>query len=103
MSVSVHRASGHVDHWAAIPGDTRWVDYSPHRAGEELVVYVHTFRRVRERLDGSDDVLMWKPASTGIAHHYAAGEWTEVVDVVQAWPPYALERVPRRRRRPRAE
>lgn len=103
MSVSVRRPGGHVDRWAAIPGDTRWVDYSPRRVGDELVVYLHTFRRVRERLDGADDVLMWKPASTGVAHHYRPGEWEEVLDVEQSWPPYELERVPRRRRRPRAE
>jgi hypothetical protein len=98
VSVTVRRATGHVDRWEAIPGETRWVDYALHRDGEELVVYAHTFRRVRERYDGAHDVLMWKPASTGIAHHYRAGEWDAVVDAVQSWPPYEVERVPRRRR-----
>jgi hypothetical protein len=102
VSVTVRRSTGHVDRWETIPGETRWVDYSSHRTGEDLVVYVHTFRRVRERYDGSHDVLLWKPASTGIAHHYVDGEWEEVVDAQQAWPPYELERVPRRRR-PRRE
>lgn len=102
MSVSVSRSTGHVDRWLAIPGETRWVDYSHHQVGAELVVYVHTFRRVRERYDGARDVLLWKPASTGVVHRYGAGEWHQVADAERTWPPYDLEVVPRRRRRDRA-
>ena len=103
MSVWIRRTSGQVDRWDAVAGDTRWVDYSPHRDGDELVVYAHTFRRIRERLDATGDVLMWKPASTATAHRYGAGEWSRVLRVEQSWPPYEIERVPRRRRRPRPE
>jgi hypothetical protein len=103
VSVTVRRPTGDVDRWPAIPGETRWVDYSHHRVEDDLVVYAHTFRRVREGLDRTHDVLLWKPSSTGIAQRYAAGEWSDVVDVERSWPPYTLERVPRRRRAPRAE
>lgn len=85
------------DRWHAIPGDTRWVDYSCRQVGEDLVVYVHTFRRARERHDGDSDLLFWKPGTTSIARQYAAGEWLEVVDVERDWPPAELTRVPRRR------
>ena len=104
VSVAVRRAGGQVDHWRAIPGVTRWVDYSSDRTGDDLLVYVHSFRRTRERMDGAHDVLMWKPTSTGLGHRYAAGEWDEVLEEEQSWPPYDLEMVPRGRdrRRPRA-
>ena len=93
------RTSGErTDHWRAIPGETRWVDYSCERVGEELVVYVHTFRRTRERYDAGADVLLWKPATTGVAQTYPAGAWVEVLDAERAWPPTELTRVPRRHR-----
>lgn len=93
------RISGaRTDRWRAIPGETRWVDYSGQQVGEDLVVYVHTFRRIRERYDADADVLLWKPGTTGVAQRYAAGAWLEVVDVERAWPPTDLVRIPRRER-----
>lgn len=99
MSLTVRTPSGRDDRWRAIPGDTRWVDYSGEQVGTDLVVYVHTFRRARERHDGDSDVLFWKPGTTGIAREYAEGEWLGVAEVERAWPPAELMRVPRRRRR----
>lgn len=87
-----------VDTWRAISGETRWVDYSCQQTGADLVVYVHTFRRVRERLDRSQDLLLWKPGTTRVARRYAAGEWDEVVRAEREWPPAELRRVLRRRR-----
>lgn len=87
-----------VDTWRAIPGETRWVDYSCQQTGADLVIYVHTFRRVRERLDRSQDLLLWKPGTTRVARRYAAGEWDEVVRAEREWPPAELRRVLRRRR-----
>ena len=95
--MTIRTASG-LDRWRAIPGETRWVDYSSHQVGEELVIYVHTFRRARDRHDTTSDVLVWKPGTTSVARQYAVGEWLEVVDVAREWPPAELTRVPRRRR-----
>ncbi|HEY0952689.1 hypothetical protein [Nocardioides sp.] len=97
MSVSVRLPGARVDTWRAIPGETRWVDYSCDRAGDDLVVYVHTFRRVRERLDRTQDLLLWKPGTARVARRYAAGEWDEVVGADREWPPAELTQVPRRR------
>lgn len=102
MAVTVRRRV-HLDRWDTLAGDSRWVDYSHQQVGVELVVYAHTFRRVRERRDDRSDVLLWKPASTAVARRYAAGEWDEVVGAEKAWPPYELEVVPRRPRRRRDE
>ena len=98
VGVTVRRASAHVDHWEALRGETRWVDYSHQHAGEDLVVYLHTFRRVRDRFDSTRDLLMWKPATTRVAHRYSAGEWDELVRAEREWPPAELEYVPRRSR-----
>lgn len=97
MSVTVRTASAGAERWQAIPGDTRWIDYSCQQVGDDLVVYAHTFRRARERHDGASDVLFWRPGTTSIAREYAAGEWLAVVDVERAWPPAELTRVPGRR------
>jgi hypothetical protein len=96
VSVTVRTSATHTDTWAAIPGETRWVDYSCQQEGSELAVYVHTFRRVRERADLSGDVLLWKPGTTKLARRYADGEWQEVVHDQRSWPPASAERVPRR-------
>ncbi|HYF74197.1 MAG TPA: hypothetical protein VD864_15310, partial [Nocardioides sp.] len=81
MGLTVEQASGRVDRWDAIAGETRWVDYAHQESGGDLVVYVHTFRRVRERHDLTRDVVLWKPATTSVARRYAAGEWTAVANV----------------------
>jgi hypothetical protein len=99
VGVTVRRSTAHLDTWDAIPGETRWVDYSHQHAGEDLVVYIHTFRRVRERFDSSRDLLLWKPATTGVAHRYREGEWDEVVRAERHWPPVEVQHVPRRPRR----
>jgi hypothetical protein len=102
VGLTVLRSSFHRDRWDAIPGETRWVDFS-HAAdgGEDLVVYAHTFRRVRERHDKKYDVLMWKPATTAVAHRYGADEWDSVLSAEREWPPTSVELVPKRRNRPR--
>jgi hypothetical protein len=103
VGLTVLRSSFHLDRWDAIPGETRWVDFSHAAVGEEdLVVYAHTFRRVRERHDQKYDVLMWKPATTAVAHRYGADEWDSVLSAEREWPPTSLELVPKRRvpRRP---
>lgn len=99
--MTVQRANGQADAWQAIGGETRWVDYAHEQVGDDLVVYVHSFRRVRDRHDDRHDALTWKPSTTGVAHHYAAGEWTAVVRAEREWPPAAVELVPHRPRRPR--
>jgi hypothetical protein len=99
VSVTVRRSSSHLDHWDAIPGETRWVDYSYQQEGDELVVYLHAFRRVRERFDSARDLLLWKPATTKVAHRYRAGEWRQVVRAGQEWPPVEVKYVARRPRR----
>jgi hypothetical protein len=52
-----------------------------------------------ERYDGKHDVLLWKPATTAVAHRYGAGEWDSVIAPEQEWPPTEVELVPKRRRR----
>lgn len=96
MGVTVRRSSGQHDAWNVIAGETRWVDYSHEQVGDDLVVYVHSFRRIRDRFDSGRDALSWKPSTTGVAHEYAAGEWAEVVRAEREWPPAELEPVPRR-------
>ena len=95
--MTVRLPGARLDSWRAIPGETRWVDYSCQQTGDDLVVYVHTFRRVHERLDRSRDLLLWKPGTTRVARRYAAGEWDEVVRAEREWPPAELRQVPRRR------
>ena len=111
MGVIVRRTTSEVDEWSSIVGETRWVDYSCQRDGDELIVYLHTFRRTRERADQANDLLWWKPATTVVAHRYAAGDWAEVVRAEREWPPAEVQVVerlgtgrhalgPRRHRRP---
>ena len=64
MGVTVRRRTSQLDTWDAISGDTRWVDYSHQFDGDDLVVYLHTFRRTRERADQANDLLWWKPSTT---------------------------------------
>jgi hypothetical protein len=100
VAVTVRRPDGiRDDTWGALPGETRWGDHSCQQVGGDLVVYRHTFRRVRERLDATHDVLLWKPATSRVAHRYAAGEWLAVVGADRVWPPPGVEQVPRRPRR----
>src|SRR4051794_33626616 len=96
MGVTVRRSTSRLDSWDVIPGEPRWVDSSCQQGGEDLVVYIHTFRRVRERHDSTSDLLLWKPATTKIAHRYGADEWEAVDRAVQEWPPVEVERVARR-------
>jgi hypothetical protein len=98
MGVTVLRGDRHVDRWETLPGETRWLDYAHQQVGDGLVVYMHSFRRVRDRLDRTHDLLVWKPSSTVVAHRYGAGEWTDVVQAKREWPPVMVEQVPRRRR-----
>lgn len=96
--MTVRRPGPRTESWEAAAGETRWVDYSHDRSGADLVIYAHTFRRVRERLDHGRDVLLWKPVSTAVAHTYTAGEWEEVVRSERTWPPTTPEYVARRPR-----
>jgi hypothetical protein len=96
--VTVQRADRQLVRWEALPGDTRWVDYAHDQVGDELVVYMHTFRRVRERLDKTHDLLLWRPSSTAVAHRYGPGECENVVRADREWPPAKVEHVPGRPR-----
>jgi hypothetical protein len=96
MGVTVRRRTSQLDRWDALSGDTRWVDYSHQHDGDDLIVYLHTFRRTRERADQANDMLWWKPATTVVAHRYAADDWAEVVRAEREWPPTEVEFVPRR-------
>jgi hypothetical protein len=98
MAVTVRRTTSHLDAWETIRGETRWIDYSCQEVHGVLTVYAHLFRRVRDRLDDSRDVLFWKPATTKVAQQYPAGEWAAVVHDERAWPPVGVEPVPRRSR-----
>jgi hypothetical protein len=95
----VRRGDRQLDRWEARRGDTRWIDYAHQQVAVDLVVYLHTFRRVRDRLDQTHDVLVWKPSSTAVAHRYGPGEWVEVLGADREWPPARGEHVPRRPRR----
>src|SRR3954466_6333608 len=95
VGVTVRRSTSRVDSWDVIPGETRWVDYSCEQSGGDLVVYLHTFRRVRERYDTTSDALLWKPATTKVARWYAANEWEAVDRAEQEWPPVEVEHVAR--------
>jgi hypothetical protein len=95
--VTVRRATSQLDTWDVLPGETRWVDYSCQQEGGDLVVYLHAFRRVRDRFDADRDVLFWKPSTTRVAHRYPADEWADVVRDQQEWPPVGVQQVPRRR------
>ena len=97
--MTVRTSASRLDAWDAIPGETRWVDYSCDRAGDDLVVYLHAFRRIRERFDLTSDVLLWKPSTTKVARRYAAAEWDAVVRFEREWPPMEMEKVARRPRR----
>jgi hypothetical protein len=99
MGVTVQRPDSQLDRWESLSGDTRWVDYGHEQVGDDLVVYTHTFRRVRDRLDKTRDVLLWKPSSTAVAHRYGPGEWEKIVRADREWPPAKAEQVPRRPRR----
>jgi hypothetical protein len=98
VGVTVRRTTSQLDEWNVLVGETRWVDYTVDHDGDDLVVYAHTFRRLRERLDQRHDVLLWKPASTAVTHRYGRDEWDEVVRAEREWPPAQLERVQRRPR-----
>lgn len=98
MGLSVRLANHQLDNWFAIPGESGWIDYSCQQHVGELIVYIHSFRRMRERVDLRRDVLVWKPGTTNVAHRYGAGEWTEVLEATQVWPPAEVEYVPRRHR-----
>ena len=98
MGLVVRRADARLDTWPVLAGETRWVDHSSAVEGEDLVVYAHAFRRVREGVDRTTDVLLWKPSTTKVAHRYHPDEWAEVVSAEREWPPATVERVPRRRR-----
>jgi hypothetical protein len=103
VGVTVRRPTSQLDAWNAIPGETRWLDYSCQEVGENLMVYVHVFRRVRERLDSRSDLLLWKPATTRVAQRYGGDEWAEVVRAEREWPPVEVRPVSRRRGSPRRD
>jgi hypothetical protein len=95
VSLRVRLPGGGTDRWDATSDERTWFDYTHQVVHEELVVYLHTFRRVRERADRTRDALLWKHHTTKIARRYAAGEWAAVTHVRRRTPPYAVERVAR--------
>lgn len=101
---TVDPASAPLDTWDALPGDTRWVDYSHHVADDGyLTVYAHSWRRYRDRGRADVDLLGWKPGTTTIATEYAPEEWTEVEAIRREWPPAGFEEVEKQVRDVRAE
>jgi hypothetical protein len=95
VSLRVRLVSGRIDRWESASDEWTWFDYTHQVSSDELVVYLHTFRRVRERADRTHDALLWKHHTTKVAHRYPAGEWTKVSRVQDQRPPYRVERVPR--------
>ena len=101
----MHLTTGAVEEWAAVNDERSWFDYTHAVEREELVIYQHTFRRVRQSAGNGRDHLLWKHHTTKVARHYAPGEWKKVSRVRKQTPPTSLENVPRvvreRERRPR--
>ena len=101
MSLRVRRADGGTDRWDATSDERTWFDYTHQVVDGELVLFLHTFRRVRERADRTHDALLWKHHTTKVARRYAAGAWTRVTHVKARRPPVGVERVTRTPRAPR--
>ena len=105
MSLRVRLPGGGTDRWDASSDERTWFDYTHQVVDGRLDVYLHTFRRVRERADRTRDALIWKHHTTKVARRYAAGEWASVTHVRRRTPPTSVERVarvaaPPRERRP---
>jgi hypothetical protein len=95
VSLRVRLPDGRTDRWDAAWDERTWFDYTHQVADGELVVYLHTFRRVRERSGRTHDALIWKHHTTKVARRYAADEWGKVTHVKARRPPYELERTAR--------
>jgi len=107
VSLRVRLPDGRTDRWEATSDERAWFDYTHQVVHGELVVYLHTFRRVRERVDRTHDALLWKHHTTKVARRYAADDWSKVTHVKARRPPYEVERAarvatPRRERSRRA-
>ena len=100
MSLRVRTPTG-TDRWSSAHDERHWYDYTYVEDGEDLLVYLHTFRRVRMPAANGQDHLLWKHHTTKLAHRYAAGEWTRVSRARRQTPPAARETVPRLPREPR--
>lgn len=105
MSLRVRLPGGGTDRWEATSDERTWFEYTHQVDDGELIVYLHTFRRVRDRADRTHDALLWKHHTTKVARRYDAGQWTKVTHVKERRPPLGVERVagtirePRERRR----
>ena len=95
MSLRVRLPNGGTDRWDATSDERTWFDYTHQVAHGALIVYLHTFRRVRERADRTHDALLWKHHTTKVARRYDAGEWTKVTHVKARRPPYEVTRATR--------
>ena len=102
MSLRVRLPDGRIERWDAASDERTWFDYTHQVTIDgELVVYLHTFRRVRERADRTHDALIWKHHTTKVARRYGPGEWSKVGHVRARRPPYEVARVARTPRAPR--
>jgi hypothetical protein len=102
VSLRVRLPDGRTDRWDAAWDERTWFEYTHQVARDgELVVYLHTFRRVRERADRTYDALVWKHHTTKVARRYGSGEWSKVTHVKARRPPYEVARVSRATRSPR--
>ena len=102
MSLRVRLAEGRTERFDAASDERTWFDYTHQVTSQgELVVYLHTFRRVRERADRTHDALIWKHHTTKVARRYCTDEWSKVSHVKAQRPPYAVSRVARTPRAPR--
>ncbi|MET3961596.1 hypothetical protein ABIE44_001530 [Marmoricola sp. OAE513] len=96
MSLHV-RVSGDLVEKFESAGDERdWFDYTHAEVEGDLVVFVHVFRRVRDRHDRTHDQLLWKHHTTKVARLFPAGTWAGVTGVVPGLPATGVELVPRR-------
>ena len=86
------------DRWDAVHDERHWYEYTHGVEGDQLLVYQHTFRRVRMPAGKGRDHLLWKHHTTKLARRYPAGAWTKVSRAKKQTPPTSLENVARRPR-----
>ncbi|MFL6106740.1 MAG: hypothetical protein ACJ716_09455 [Marmoricola sp.] len=100
MSLRVRTPTG-TDRWASVHDERHWYDYTHAVDDGELLVYLHTFRRVRMPAAQGQDFLLWKHHTSKLARSYAPGEWVKVTRAKRETPPAKRETVPRLPREPR--
>ncbi|MFL6159050.1 MAG: hypothetical protein ACJ72D_23425, partial [Marmoricola sp.] len=66
MSLRVRTPTG-TDRWASAHDERHWYDYTHAVDDGELLVYLHTFRRVRMPAAQGQDFLLWKHHTSKLA------------------------------------